>query len=86
MKTIAVDYDDTYSEDPELFELFIQAAQARKHIVVMVTARGENKPVPVTSCEVFYTNGALKAPFMKAQGLEIDIWVDDWPEIIGPTH
>jgi hypothetical protein len=86
LKTIAVDYDNTYSDDPELFELFIKTAQSRGHIVAIVTARGESQPVPVKSCEVFYTDGALKSPFMREQGLEIDIWIDDWPEIIGPTR
>lgn len=86
MKLIAVDYDNTYSDDPELFELFIKAAQERGHLVFIVTARAESQPVPVKSCEVFYTDGANKAPFMREHGLDIDIWVDDWPELIGTTR
>lgn len=86
MKLISVDYDDTYSDDPELFESFIKLAQKRGHLVFIVTARNENQHVPIDFCEVFYTNGELKAPYMKSQGLDIDIWIDDWPEIIGPTR
>jgi hypothetical protein len=86
MKVIAVDYDDTYTADPELFSSFIKAAQARGHLVVIVTARHSNKPVSVEGCEVFYTDGAPKASHMNAAGLEVDIWIDDWPELIGPTR
>jgi hypothetical protein len=86
MKLIGLDYDNTYSDDPELFEMFIEAAQRRGHLVFIVTARPETQPVPVRSCEVFYTEGAPKAPFMRERGLDIDIWVDDWPEIIGQTR
>lgn len=86
MKLIGLDYDNTYSDDPELFEGFISAAQKRGHQVFIVTARGPEMPVPVKSCEVFYTDGATKAPFMREQGLDIDIWIDDWPEIIGETR
>jgi hypothetical protein len=86
MKIFGLDYDNTYSDDPELFELFIKAAQERGHLVFIVTARGPEMPVPVKSCEVFYTDGSAKAAFMKEQGLDVDIWIDDWPEIIGPTR
>ena len=86
MKVIAVDYDNTYSADPELFELFIRTAMERKHIVFIVTARPTTNPVPVDVCEVVYTDGALKAPFMKERFMDVDIWIDDWPEIIGPTQ
>lgn len=86
MKVISIDYDDTYTEDPELFEAFIQLAKSRGHVVVMCTGRNWGMKVPVSSCEVFYTGGLPKAEFMKSQGLEVDIWVDDWPEIIGVTR
>jgi hypothetical protein len=87
MKVIAVDYDDTYTADPELFESFISTAKTKGHVVVIVTFRnGEVDPLPSLAHEVFYTSGTEKANYMKEVGLEVDIWVDDWPELIGKTR
>lgn len=87
MKTISVDYDDTYTADPELFESFISEAKSRGHVVVIVTFRnGETHPLRDISHEVFYTSGMEKSAYMKSIGLEIDIWIDDWPELIGKTR
>ena len=86
MNVISLDYDDTYTADPELFKAFADLAKSRGHIVVIVTARKESMPIPDVGCEVFYTNGKPKAQFMREQGLAVDIWVDDWPEVIGATR
>lgn len=85
MKIISVDYDDTYTSDPELYESFIKQAQARGHCVVMVTFRNKDKhPITdVKSVEIFYTNGMLKADYMNSVGVMPDIWIDDMPQIIG---
>lgn len=87
MKTIAIDYDDTYTADEDLFESFIATAKAKGHVVVFVTYRNKDThPITGIKHEIFYTAGQQKAEFMRNAGLEIDIWVDDWPELIGNTR
>lgn len=88
MKIISIDYDDTYTSDPELYELFIKQARARGHYVVMVTYRNQDKhPIDdVQGIEIFYTNGMLKADYMRTIDLSPDIWIDDMPEIIGNSR
>ena len=85
MKIIGVDYDDTYSEMPELFDLFMEAAKAKGHVPVIVTFRYPEDEINVP-WEVFYTSGTPKANFMRDCGMEVDIWIDDYPELIGQTH
>lgn len=86
MKIFGIDYDETYSYDPELFDAFIKLAKDRGHHVCIVTFRDESQPVKVEGVEVFYTSGKYKAPYMRSIGYEPDIWIDDWPELIGDTR
>ena len=86
MKIIAVDYDDTYTELPEIFEDFMKACKSKGHVVFFVTYRHPGIDKIETSWEVFYTGGKPKAEYMRSQGLEVDIWIDDYPELIGVTH
>lgn len=88
MSVISVDYDDTYTKDPEMFDAFIAVMKSRGHIPVVVTFRNKDR-YPITDppkCEVFYTDGVGKAEFMRGIGFEVDIWIDDWPELIGKTR
>ena len=88
MKIIALDYDDTYTSDPDLWDAFVALAQARGHAIVCVTFRFPTMPIerPIPGVEVFYTGGAPKARYMEEQQLKPDIWIDDWPELIGVTR
>lgn len=86
MKVIGVDYDDTYTEMPELFEAFMQAARSKGHSVVIVTYRFPQDEITGLDWEVFYTSGTPKAQYMRDAGMEVDIWIDDYPELIGETH
>lgn len=84
IQIIALDYDDTYTADPELWDLFIVEAKKRKHIVVCVTFRDkeQNGAVELNTIEVFYTSGQKKREYMKKQGFEPSIWIDDMPQLI----
>jgi len=84
MKIIALDYDDTYTADPGLWDAFIAMAKARGHMVVCVTFRRPDLPVGHDmGIEVFYTSGRQKAEFMLEQDLLPSIWIDDLPHLIG---
>lgn len=87
MKIIALDYDNTFTGDEVLWRGFIESAQARGHLVICVTFRHATMPVETNpNIEVFYSGGRPKAEFMHEQGLRPDIWIDDIPELIGPTR
>lgn len=91
---IALDFDKTYTEDPLFWTEFIKAAKSRNHNVWIVTARyadddAEVNPVVElmrnhnTVCDgVYFTSRKAKKPFMKEQGIIIDVWIDDSPKHI----
>jgi len=84
---ISVDYDGTYSADPETFDLVITEFQTNGHEVIIVTARTTDDPVkinPNLDIAVYYTEGADKDPYMvDNHGLDVDIWIEDRPQSVG---
>jgi hypothetical protein len=91
-KTIAIDFDDTFTADPELWSQFIAHAQDRGHRVLCVTARrdtDENRD-DMTSCFILYgvdvpiifCNLSSKLHTMERRGTKVDIWIDDSPYAI----
>lgn len=78
---IALDYDGTYTADPEMWELVIKLLQLRGHEVVAVTGRLESEPI-YCSCMKYYTSYKAKRDWCKRNGLHVDIWIDDSPDHI----
>ncbi len=82
---IAIDYDDTYTRDPLMWVNIIAFFKRRGHMVYCVTSRSYHASSPVIIDlgnkvdEIYYTNGKAKQPFMFAQGIRIDVWIDDNP-------
>jgi hypothetical protein len=87
---IALDYDETYTRDPLLWNWFVAQAMERGHEVYCVTARSERSLDDVMFTlgrllppgHVFATNHAAKRKFMADLGIMIDVWIDDQPEMI----
>lgn len=82
---IALDYDGTYSADPELFNIFIRCAHNRGHEVHIVTMRHDTpaeRICDIVPCGVFYTGRKAKLNHMKELGHEFDIWIDDMPHLL----
>lgn len=84
---IALDYDDTYTKDPELWLEFIALAKRRGHTVVGATMRCESeKPVMdpryTEGIHVEYTCGRAKLKALAARGVRPNIWIDDRPDWI----
>lgn len=80
---IALDYDGTYTADRGLWDEFIKLAQARGHVVKILTMRYENykETIKDPPCEVIYTGRKAK------QGKYLaDIWIDDQPILITADH
>lgn len=88
---IAIDYDDTYTRDPALWDIFSTWAQERGHDVYCVTSRQ-----PTMLQEIYDSLGQMipveniiacgyepKRQFTQNQDIMIDVWIDDNPEVIG---
>lgn len=81
---IALDYDFTYTLDPEFWDEFIKLAVNKKHEVICVTMRYPNeveqekqnfpKGIPIIS-----TNRKAKSEYLLEMGISIDVWIDDQP-------
>lgn len=87
-KTIAFDFDETISDNPELFLRVMKTFELSGWFVVVVTYR-----TPSTSPEdldflvekgykCFFTSQKAKKKYMEDRGIPVDIWVDDEPETI----
>jgi len=88
MATFGIDFDKTYTADPELFSMFISNALMRGHKVVIVTAKDASSSwkvdavltpkVPVVYAGLF----RWKEEAAREAGFEVDVWMDDNPEFI----
>ena len=88
---IAIDYDGTYTVDPDLWRAFIERAQARGHVVVMVTGRSNegqfgaevrravNGLVPIVFAAQMWKRHAAQLA-----GFDVSIWIEDHPEAVAP--
>lgn len=84
---IALDYDRTYSADPEFWDYFIASCHAHGHDVRIVTHRSPDldRTAALVALEkkvkIIYTNGAAKAWYCAhfGGGFEPDVWIDDKP-------
>jgi hypothetical protein len=84
---ISLDYDHTYTQDPELWNDIIKIMQAAGHRVYCVTARyhWESREVMDTVgklCPVYFTERKAKKPYMLSLNILIDVWIDDTPQAI----
>lgn len=86
---IAVDYDDTFTKDPELWSMVISLAKIRKHTVYCVTSReekfgGQEVKDSMGSLvdAIYFTNGEMKEKYMLQQGIYVNVWIDDCPGMI----
>lgn len=83
---IGIDFDNTITAEPTLFREYIKMATRRGHNVYIVTARLKTvhpedlDPWRGIVDGVFFTEHKAKRPFMQAQGINIDVMIDDCPE------
>ncbi len=90
MKFIAVDWDGTFTEDPDLWRNFIKAAQAidggRKFRCFFVTFRRPceevQKEADALGIEAIFTSGVPKMKYCMEHETDIHIWIDDMPELL----
>jgi hypothetical protein len=86
---LGLDYDGTYTLDPDFWNDFIFMAEDQGHTVYIVTNRKGDEDdqevydVPVAEGRVIFTGGKSKHDYMMANhDLHIDVWIDNEPEWI----
>ena len=77
---IALDYDGTYTADPDFWEKFIKNCEG-KHTIYIVTMRHPHEKFEIKpSIPVIYTSRKAKKLYCEEHGAFFDIWIDDNPE------
>ena len=86
---IALDYDNTYTQDPKLWNNFINDAEQKGHEVRIVTARApeEDKIEGLGDIPIIYCDGVAKRFYCTwfaddRNGWIPDVWIDDKPQSV----
>ena len=84
---IALDFDDTYTRDPQLWDHFIARAKDKQHDIRIVTFRKRSMTDPALDwlsqiLPVIFTEYQQKRAFTNRIGWNVDVWIDDSPEFI----
>lgn len=85
---LSLDFDDTYTRDPLLWDAFVEAARKRGHTVYCVTMRYKTEGADVLKLlkgkvdDIFFTERKNKHDFMFEQGIFVNVWIDDMPWFI----
>src|SRR4051812_3011283 len=83
MTSICIDHDDTFTTDRESWTKIIEILRAAGHDVFCITLRFPDFPIQGFPGKVYYACGQHKWEFAEQNGIQVDIWVDDWPAVIG---
>ena len=90
---IAIDYDNTYTGDPIIFNAVIDLFRAGGHTVICVTGRDDSGAMadPVNNSigklvPVVFAGKLWKKEAALKRGYKVDVWIDDMPEMIGPQY
>ena len=85
---IALDYDDTYTRDPILWDQFIKDANKRGHSVICCTMRFDKEGAEVERDlghlveRIVYTGRMAKRKYLHSIGYNVHVFIDDTPEFI----
>lgn len=88
-KIICLDYDGTYTDFPDLFNLVINYCKSHNITIMLATMRSEQEKdsgliyLERVLDRVIYTDRNPKAKFLLDNyGITPDVWIDDHPEFI----
>ncbi len=83
---IALDYDQTYTRDPDFWDIVISAGRARGHEFVCVTQRphppGSTRSERVPPIPVVCAGEEFKEDAARRAGYRVHVWIDDMPSTI----
>ena len=83
MTTVALDYDGTYTSDPQIWGQIVGLLKRAGFEVICISSRFPNVPIQDMPVPRYYTCGQQKWEFAQERGLKVDIWIDDIPSCIG---
>jgi len=83
----ALDYDETFTADPDFWRQFIALAASFGHTVTCVTCRRETMDNAMqiggdVPAQVVFTDHGAKKAVCEMKGVHIDVWIDDDPRCI----
>ena len=84
----ALDYDETYTRDPELWDAFITLAKARGHSFICATMRHEHEGEEIKKNlghqveKIIFTGRKAKFDFVNNAGYYPSVWIDDMPHFL----
>ena len=88
--TFGIDYDGTFSRDPEFWDAFVTMAKLFGHQCVMVTGRSDEaefgaqvKRAVRDLMPIVFAGNEWKREVALKRGWKIDVWIDDNPEYVG---
>lgn len=88
-----IDYDGTFSADPDAFRELVRGLKARGHICVLVTGRsdeggwGDVVRMDVGDLmPIVFAANKWKEKAALARGFKVNVWIDDNPESIRPAN
>jgi hydroxymethylpyrimidine pyrophosphatase-like HAD family hydrolase len=81
---IALDYDDTFTSDPQMWRKIIAILKEVGHDVRIVTSRfylfeSEREIKEATGLDVIFCKHNYKLEVTRKIGFNVDIWIDDNP-------
>ena len=87
---IGLDFDDTYTSDPEAWNEFIYNFTSRGHTIYCTTFRFPEQSQQVYDSigkvigndNCYFTAYTAKRQYMQSKGIMIDVWIDDQPILI----
>lgn len=91
----SLDFDGTYTADPEMWKQWIALVTSLGHEVFCITYRPSHRMQKVHDSigqvigidKCVSTGGTAKKKHVEKIGLKIDVWIDDTPEmLITPTQ
>lgn len=91
--TIAIDFDDTFTADPDAWRDVIRILRHSGHRVICVSARRDDfanrreltEALP-SGVDVLLAYDTPKRNFAASRGYDVNIWIDDKPECIPTTE
>ena len=90
MKTIAIDYDNTFTANPTFWKRFLVTCCLDDINVIVVTNRTEDHPIPKETefstgpevpdhVPIIYAGPRFKMYAALERGYHVDVWIDDMP-------
>ncbi len=88
---ISIDFDETWTQDPDAWRAFARLLRGRGHTVIVTTNR---YPIPIGVQEVYravatsavadiiFAGAKPKREAARERGHRVDVWVDDAPEMV----